>query len=122
LDGVSKHNYTGYTGKVINVNTNYVILGGGSYLNGSLDDIRIYNRDLSSTEMNTLYSDPDTFLTEGLVGHWKFDEAHGTTFGDYENQYYWVWLNLDGCTGGQFFEPPFNFDSCCSDCVSCWDG
>ncbi len=56
----------------------------GEFLNGSLDDVRIYNRALSAAEVTKLYklgatthvnatlpTQPD--LQSGLVGHWTFD-------------------------------------------------
>jgi hypothetical protein len=53
-------------------------------LNGALDDVRIYNRALSASEVTQLYNStkgnvtnktptPATSLTTGLVGHWTFD-------------------------------------------------
>jgi hypothetical protein len=57
-----------------------------SYLNGLLDDVRIYNRELSRDEINRLYKVGATFkvnttqttdsLQRGLVGHWTFDGKH----------------------------------------------
>jgi hypothetical protein len=54
-----------------------------SYLKGSIDDVRIYNRELSRDEINRLYKIGATFkvnatqttdsLKNGLVGHWTFD-------------------------------------------------
>lgn len=48
---------------------------------GSIDDIRIYNRSLSNTEIAALYAEGrrtnSTFATLGLVGHWKFNENTG---------------------------------------------
>jgi hypothetical protein len=47
--------------------------GGGSYkfaANGTLDDVRLYNRALTAAEIGKLH---------GTVGHWKFDEISGTT-------------------------------------------
>jgi hypothetical protein len=54
-------------------------IGGGAYwLDGSLDDVRIYNRALSATEIEQLYEGRFNDTT-GLVGHWKMDEmANGT--------------------------------------------
>ncbi len=59
---------------------------GSSYLTGSLDDVRFYDRVLSSEEIKRLYelgattriaqtltTNPD--LERGLVGHWTFDGA-----------------------------------------------
>lgn len=58
----------------------------GAYFNGSLDDVRIYNRVLSTTEIQQLYNlssitkfsmtprgIPSTGLESGLAGHWTFD-------------------------------------------------
>jgi hypothetical protein len=53
-----------------------------TFFNGSLDDVRIYNRILSSSEIAQLYSlgtsklgvtKTPTGLQSGLVGHWTFD-------------------------------------------------
>ncbi len=52
------------------------------YMNGSIDDVRIYNRALSPAEIKRLYNIGGTTkvnktrtdtLTDGLVGHWTFD-------------------------------------------------
>ena len=40
---------------------------------GTLDDVRLYNRPLSATEVSELY---------GLTGHWKMDEGAGSTAAD----------------------------------------
>lgn len=41
--------------------------------NGALDDLRVYNYELTEAEVAELY---------GLVGHWKFDEGAGTAIAD----------------------------------------
>ena len=51
------------------------------WFNGSIDDVRIYNRALSPSEVTALYNagsakfnkTPTDALTDGLVGHWTFD-------------------------------------------------
>jgi hypothetical protein len=43
-------------------------------MSGRLDDVRIYNRALSATEVEQLYEGRFTDTT-GLVGHWKMDEG-----------------------------------------------
>ncbi len=48
------------------------------YWNGSIDDVRIYNRSLSDSELSNIYN-YNTFIREGLVSYWKFDEGSGTT-------------------------------------------
>lgn len=60
--------------------TNYYT-GPLSFINGKMDDVRIYNRALSPTEVNTLYTQGSLIvnrsqnneLTEGLVGLWSFN-------------------------------------------------
>ena len=53
---------------------------------GSIDDVRVYNRALSATEIKNLYNagaaklgvsktDPNDSLNQGLVGHWTMDGA-----------------------------------------------
>ncbi|MFA7309454.1 MAG: LamG domain-containing protein, partial [Candidatus Paceibacterota bacterium] len=55
-----------------------------SYFPGSIDDVRVYNRALSTTEIAQLYNTgstnvahsnatPGIGLNSGLVGHWTFD-------------------------------------------------
>jgi hypothetical protein len=69
-------------------------------LNGKIDDARIYNRDLSATEISQLYQNPGilasysasninpttSFATEEKapqpVAYWKFNEGTGTTAND----------------------------------------
>jgi hypothetical protein len=43
-----------------------------SYFQGYMDEIRIYNRSLTESEIEDLY------LTRGLVGHWTFDNRDGS--------------------------------------------
>jgi len=54
---------------------------------GLIDEVRVYNRALSPTEVEVLYNagstkfnvSPKTSLTDGLVGYWTFDGADLTT-------------------------------------------
>ena len=68
-------------------------LGGGFEFDGAIDDVRIYNRTLSSDEISRLYqlgatthiatsitTNPD--LERGLVGHWTFDGSLNSTITD----------------------------------------
>ena len=43
----------------------------GDYFYGLIDEVRIYNRALSESEIQTLYNGGT--VTDGLVGEWKFD-------------------------------------------------
>jgi len=85
IDGVD------YTGAVTNqtiVNTTSVFFISGPSgefpFNGSIDDVRIYNRALSASEVSRLYNlgatthinttlNTNPNLTNGLVGHWSMD-------------------------------------------------
>lgn len=50
---------------------------GDRAFDGSLDDVRIYDRALSVTEIAYLYAS-----TKDLVGHWTLDETSGTSISD----------------------------------------
>ena len=54
---------------------------GGGRLDGYLDDVRVYNRVLSGDDVRALYYG-GVNLANGLMGHWKLDEASGTTAAD----------------------------------------
>jgi len=59
----------------------------GSFANGVIDEVRVYERQLSGAEMLTLYnraSDPtiSDISTSSIRGLWKFNETSGTTYAD----------------------------------------
>ncbi len=85
LDGVNRGSSTGVP---LSIGSNESAIGANKtsnrfYFNGSIDDVRIYNRALSATEIATLYANrpiattvnasPISRLTSGLVGYWTFD-------------------------------------------------
>lgn len=47
--------------------------GKTEYFNGSIDDVRIYDRVLNSLEISTLFEGSGIDLQRGLVGWWKLD-------------------------------------------------
>ncbi len=51
----------------------------GDHLNGSLDDVRVYNRALAATEVGTLAG---LDLQDGLVAWWRCNDGSGTTAAD----------------------------------------
>ena len=55
------------------IDTNPFELMIGDDWNGSIDEVKIYNRALSVSEIRYQYS------REGPISHWKFDEGSGTT-------------------------------------------
>lgn len=50
-------------------------MGNNDYFKGKIDEVRLYNRALSSNEINNIY-------TNGLEGYWKFDDGTGITASD----------------------------------------
>ena len=60
---------------------------GGASFNGQLDDVRIYNRGLSATEVENLYNAGAPVIkvanSNGLVGYWSFEDATGTKATDF---------------------------------------
>ncbi len=58
----------------------------GNQLSGQLDDVRVYSRQLSGTEVTALYSNTPTVSNSSLVGWWKLNNSGGaasTTATDY---------------------------------------
>ena len=47
-----------------------------NFMDGLIDDVRMYNRALSASEIQALGSAP---TTDGLVAHWNFDDGPGST-------------------------------------------
>ena len=64
FDDMSFSNQAIYIGKAFNT---------GNYLNGYIDELRIYNRALSAAEVRYHYN------KGAPVAHWKFDEGSGST-------------------------------------------
>jgi hypothetical protein len=56
-------------------------LYGLEYFPGLIDDVRIYNRALSASEITDLYNGKEV-SNEGLVGWWAMNEGEGTTVTD----------------------------------------
>ena len=88
VDGVPK-NTLSESGTGVLSGSQY-ILGASSptteFVNGSIDEGRIYNRALSADEISHNYNSGagtyTPYSTEGLKCHWHFDEESGTTAGD----------------------------------------
>ncbi|MFA7171214.1 MAG: DUF2341 domain-containing protein [Candidatus Paceibacterota bacterium] len=85
VDGIKTPNEFSQTG-TLNINTNDVYIGNRGTLDrgfqGSIDDVRIYNRALSEDEIEQLYLEGEAtglYDNSGLVGSWHFSEGAGTT-------------------------------------------
>jgi hypothetical protein len=83
VDGVkdSHEPSTSQVGSVSNSLALYLAYGRiNNYLNGKLDDIRVYRRALSGLEASSLYGGAD--IRNGLVAEWRLDEGSGTGAAD----------------------------------------
>jgi hypothetical protein len=61
------------------------LLSLGSFVTGTLDDARVYNRALSAADIMTLYTSTGGAsgdINTGLAGYWKLDESSGTLAND----------------------------------------
>ncbi len=75
------HDSSTQSNSIVAGNALNIGLYSGSYFNGIMDDLRIYNRALSVAEIQQLYKQNATqvntsqnnFLTNGLVGLWSFN-------------------------------------------------
>jgi hypothetical protein len=84
-DGVAVGTPTAFTGPIFSNTGSNLIIGKsfrfGNQFPGIIDDVRIYNRALSATEISNLYKQgavalnvsPTARLADGLVGYWTFD-------------------------------------------------
>jgi len=79
VDGVNQNENSGNTGTLSNISTTDIQIGSNAaysneFFDGDVDETRIYNRALSSTEVEKLYK-----WAPGPVGYWSFDEGSGTS-------------------------------------------
>ena len=80
---------------------------GGYDFNGKIDDVRVYSRALSPTEVSSLYGSTQathvTATKTGLVGYWSFNEGVGTVIHDQSgNSKNGVFTNGSTWTDGRF--------------------
>ena len=82
VDGVLAGNPASWAGGIANPVVPLRIGRGGTvydnsrYFNGTLDEVRVYNRSLNGTEVQQLYQGTD--VRRDLVGYWKMDENTGS--------------------------------------------
>jgi len=82
LDGI----YEGMSNSVMTYNTANIITTFGrwgdntpnNYFHGFLDNICIWNRELSDAEVTSYYTNLPSGNETGLVGYWKFNEGSGS--------------------------------------------
>ncbi len=77
LDGQLQTNIASGTYASHSQTTSIGYNGGGNRWYGSIDEVRVYNRALSTSDVNQLYN-----WAPGPIGYWKMDENTGTTIYD----------------------------------------
>ena len=74
-------NFVGTKPATISRTKNYLNIGGkigsGSFFKGNIDDVRIYNRPLTQTEVRATKNRAVSKTENGLVAYWKMDEGVG---------------------------------------------
>jgi hypothetical protein len=58
------------------------------HFKGMLDDLRVWNRALTETEIRATMCKKLTGTESGLIGYWSFDEISGTTVKDISSKHY----------------------------------
>jgi len=85
-DGTLVQTVTSAADVIAPVDSDDLVVGswftGGSYFDGLMDDLRIYDRALTASEVGALSSMAPAAPAAGPVGHWKFDEALGAMTAD----------------------------------------
>jgi hypothetical protein len=75
-------------------------VGNGNRWNGGLDDLRLYNKALTKSEIISLYENSDFSITQAKyvpIGYWKMDEGRGDVFIDHSgNENHASILNPEG--------------------------
>jgi hypothetical protein len=56
--------------------------GGDEFAQGGIDEVRLWGRALTATEIAANYNRPLSGSEAGLVGYWQLDEGFGTIFRD----------------------------------------
>ncbi|RLI83846.1 hypothetical protein DRP04_00005, partial [Archaeoglobales archaeon] len=72
--------------------------GVNKYFDGIIDEVRIYNRALSDEEIKVIYEN-NTFIRDGLVAYWRFDEGSGSIAHDTHHLVYPD--NTEGAVAGK---------------------
>ncbi len=64
------------------------------YFDGKIDEIRIWNRALDSTEIRENMNLPLTGSETGLISYWQFNDSSGTTLSDFVSGYTGTLTNM----------------------------
>ncbi len=108
MDGVRVAGPTAHPSGSLNVSARPFTIGARASsgidieFDGSIDDVRLYDRPLSAAEITALYDlgTPPVDITSGLIAHWPLDETSGGTVADISGNGYNGSLNggMDAAT------------------------
>ena len=84
--------------------------------NGSIDEVRIYNRSLTSTEITELYDrSRNKYYDVKFKDNWLLSYFNRPYL---FNENLWMWADYDcNYTTWNLWEPEFSFRNCCEDCI-----
>lgn len=87
LNGELVTDWRNWTGPIAYTSSNQLAIGGhidyaNRYYNGLIDEVRVWNRQLNQTELQTNILGTLTGNEPNLVGYWKLDEGDGNMTAD----------------------------------------
>jgi hypothetical protein len=120
INGVNISNLGAYNWGSIVYNTTNVTIGrkqAGTYpMNGSIDEVRIYNRSLSSSEISELYTRSyNKYYDTKLKNNWTIVNWNAEYL---NNSKLWLWADYNcNYTTWNLWQPDLYFRTCCKDCI-----
>ena len=88
------------------------------WFNGTIDEVMVWNRALSSDEISQLYN--STFASNRFNLTTSFQEIYyNRQMNSTNTTNIWMWMDLNNCPSGTIYSREFELKSCCMNC-SCW--
>ena len=112
-------------------NLTFGSLGASNYFNGTIDEVYIFNKTLTASEVHDLY-DYGLYKTGGCINltvSADSDKLNGTLATHYNQTYItnltnseglWMWSDYMCSQSRRYFNPYWDLRVCCADCVACW--
>jgi hypothetical protein len=88
------------------------------FFNGTIDEVRIYNKSLNQAEITELYTrEKNKYYDNKLLNEWT---AVKWNLNYLNNSGIWMWADLDNCNASnqRIFNPGVYFQSSCIDCIT----
>ena len=117
LEGTDNNNDTGGTSNPTSASF-YVGSSGATsgFFNGSIDEVRIYNRTLTPAEISELYNrSNNNYFDLKLKNEWQITNWDSEYL---DNIGLWMWADYEcNYTTWKLWEPELSFRNCCVDCI-----